>query len=116
MANVDKAFGLRPYKGLNVGSAVQEANKYNINPSGYGTSIFQGDLVIFNGGYIERAAASSQQSHILDTLAESYYVNGLTIKALATAEKAMAAASGDPSYYVKQVERFRRAVEEKDKQ
>jgi len=41
MANVDKAFGLRPYKGLNVGSAVQEANKYNINPSGYGTSIFK---------------------------------------------------------------------------
>ena len=34
MANVDKAFGLKPYKGLNVGSAVQEANKYNINPSG----------------------------------------------------------------------------------
>ena len=59
MANVDKAFGLRPYKGLNVGSAVQEANKYNINTSGYGTSIFQGDLTIFNGGYIERAAASS---------------------------------------------------------
>jgi len=43
MANVDKAFGLRPYKGLNVGSAVQEANKYSIDPSGYGTSIFQGD-------------------------------------------------------------------------
>jgi predicted Zn-dependent protease len=61
----------------------------------------------------EKAAASSQQSHILDTLAESYYVNGLTIKALATAEKALAAASGDSSYYVKQVERFRRAVEEK---
>jgi len=62
----------------------------------------------------ERAAASSQQSHILDTLAESYYVNGLTLKALATAEKALAAASGDRSYYVKQVERFRRAVEEKN--
>ena len=59
MANVDKAFGLKPYKGLNVGSAVQEANKYNINPSGYGTSIFQGDLTIFNGGYIERSAAGS---------------------------------------------------------
>ena len=59
MANVDKAFGLRPYKGLNVGSAVQEANKYNVNPSGYGTSIFQGDLTIFNGGYIERSAAGS---------------------------------------------------------
>ena len=50
MANVDKAFGLRPYKGLNVGSAVQEANKYSIDPSGYGTSIFQGDMVIFAGG------------------------------------------------------------------
>ena len=62
----------------------------------------------------EKAAASSQQSHILDTLAESYYVNGLSTKALATAEKALAAASGDRSYYVKQVERFRRAVEEKN--
>jgi len=60
----------------------------------------------------ERAAASSQQSHILDTLAESYYVNGLTIKALATAEKALAAASGDSSYYVKQVERFRAELQQ----
>ena len=58
MANVDKAFGLRPYKGA--GWPVQQANKYNISPaSGYGTSSFQGDLCIFNGGYIERAAASS---------------------------------------------------------
>ena len=73
MANVDKAFGLRPYKGLNVGSAVQEANKYNINPSGYGTSIFQGDLVIFNGGYIERAAASS--ANIVGVFSHCYYVN-----------------------------------------
>ena len=54
----------------------------------------------------KKAAAISQQSHILDTLAESYYVNGLSMKALATAEKALAAASGDRSYYVKQVERF----------
>jgi Zn-dependent protease with chaperone function len=58
----------------------------------------------------EKAAAISQQSHILDTLAEAYYVNGLTAKALATAEKALAAASGDRSYYVKQVERFRKIV------
>jgi len=62
----------------------------------------------------EKAAASSQQPHILDTLAEAYYVNGLTIKALATAKEALAAASGDSSYYVKQVERFRRAVEERN--
>lgn len=59
MANVDKAFGLRPYKGLNVGSAVQEVNKYNIAPAGYNTNIFQGDLVIFAGGYINRSAAGS---------------------------------------------------------
>ena len=37
MANVDKAFGLRPYKGA--GWPVQQANKYNINTSGYDTSI-----------------------------------------------------------------------------
>jgi Zn-dependent protease with chaperone function len=64
----------------------------------------------------EQAAAISQQPHILDTLAESYYVNGLTAKALATAEKALATASGDRAYYIKQVERFRRAVEEITKQ
>ena len=72
MANVDKAFGLRPYKGLNVGSAVQEANKYSINPSGYDTNIFQGDITIFNGGYIERAAASS--ANIVGVFSHCYYV------------------------------------------
>ena len=46
MANVDAAFGLRPYKGLNPASAVPSANKYLINPSGYGTTIFQGDQAI----------------------------------------------------------------------
>ena len=58
MANVDAAFGLRPYKGLNPASAVPSANKYLINPSGYGTTIFQGDLVKFNAGYIEQAGVS----------------------------------------------------------
>ena len=63
----------------------------------------------------EKAAENSRKSHILDTLAEAYYVNGQTKKALATAEEALAAAQGDSSYYVKQVERFRRAVEERSK-
>jgi hypothetical protein len=72
MANVDKAFGLNPYKGLNVGSAVQQANKYSIDPSGYGTSIYQGDLVIFAGGYINTAAASS--ANIVGALSHVYYV------------------------------------------
>ena len=72
MANVDKAFGLRPYKGLNVGSAVQEVNKYNIAPAGYNTNIFQGDLVIFAGGYINRSAAGS--ANIVGVFSHCYYV------------------------------------------
>jgi len=59
----------------------------------------------------EKAAAISQRAHILDTLAESYYVNGLKAKALATAEKALKTASRDRPYYVKQVERFRAELE-----
>ena len=47
MANVDKAFGLNPYKGNSAGSSVQIVNKYNISTAGYGTSIYQGDLTIF---------------------------------------------------------------------
>jgi len=62
----------------------------------------------------EKAAASSQQPHILDTLAEAYYVNGQTIKALAAAEEALAAVSGDSSYYVKQVERFRAELQKQE--
>ena len=72
MANVDKAFGLRPYKGLNTGSAVQQANSYSIDPSGYGTAIYQGDIVIFAGGYINRAAASS--ANIVGVFSHCYYV------------------------------------------
>jgi len=70
MANVDKAFGLRAYKGA--GWPVQQANKYNINPSGYDTSIYQGDICIFNGGYIETAAASS--ANIVGVFSHCYYV------------------------------------------
>ena len=72
MANVDKAFGLSPYKGLNAGSSVQIVNKYNIDPSGYGTSIFQGDLCIFAGGYINRSAAGSANN--VGVLSHVYYV------------------------------------------
>jgi hypothetical protein len=72
MANVDKAFGLAPYKGLNVASAVQQANKYNIVTTGYGTSIFQGDLCIFASGFINRAAASS--ANLVGVFSHCYYV------------------------------------------
>ena len=72
MANVDKAFGLSPYKGLNAGSSVQIVNKYNFDPSGYGTAVFQGDLCIFAGGYINRSAASSANN--VGVLSHVYYV------------------------------------------
>jgi len=58
MANVDSAFGLKPYEGLSPSGAIPQARKYLINPSDYGTTIYQGDLVKFNGGYIEQAGVS----------------------------------------------------------
>ena len=58
MANVDSAFGLKPYGGLSPSNAYMQSRKYLINPSGYGTTIFQGDLVKFNAGYIEQAGVS----------------------------------------------------------
>jgi len=62
----------------------------------------------------ERAARVSPRPHILDTLAEAYHVNGMEAEALATAERALAAASGDLSYYVEQLEKFRRVVEKQE--
>jgi len=72
MANVDKAFGLNPYKGNSAGSSVQIVNKYNIVTTGYGTSIFQGDLTIFASGFINTAAASS--ANIVGAFSHCYYV------------------------------------------
>ena len=76
-----------------------------------GTSLFKPEKALV---LAEKAAAISQQPHILDTLAESYFVNGLITKALATAERALAAAAGDRSYYVKQVERFRAELQKEE--
>jgi len=72
MANVDKAFGLNPYKGNSAGSSVQIVNTYLINPSGYGTSIYQGDITIFASGYINTSAVSS--ANIVGAFSHCYYV------------------------------------------
>ena len=72
MANVDKAFGLNPYKGVSSGSSVQIVNKYNISTAGYGTSIYQGDITIFAAGFINTAAASS--ANIVGAFSHCYYV------------------------------------------
>jgi Zn-dependent protease with chaperone function len=55
----------------------------------------------------ERAAHSSPEPYVLDTLAEAYHVNGRNEEALKAAEQALEAATENRSYYIKQVERFR---------
>jgi Zn-dependent protease with chaperone function len=62
----------------------------------------------------ERAAEISPEPYVLDTLAEAYHVNGRNEEALDAAERALAAAFDNRSYYLKQVERFRNLVGENE--
>ncbi|UCG14281.1 MAG: M48 family metalloprotease [Deltaproteobacteria bacterium] len=62
----------------------------------------------------EKAAHASPEAYILDTLAEAYSANGLNHKAVAAAEQALAVASGNRSYYLEQVNKFRRMAENLD--
>ena len=56
MANKDAAFGLRLSRSGNGSDLQNMQNKYRI-ASGYGTAIFQGDMVkVVTGGGIERFA------------------------------------------------------------
>ena len=59
----------------------------------------------------ERAAALSPRPHVLDTLAQCYFVNGRIAAALAAAQKALQAAEKDRSYYESQLAKFRQALE-----
>jgi tetratricopeptide (TPR) repeat protein len=56
----------------------------------------------------KKAASLEQTPYILDTLAESYYVNGMFNEAIATAEKALESANKNESYFEDQLEKFRR--------
>ena len=56
------------------------------------------------------AAELMPRTHILDTLAESYYVNGDFKKALQTGKQALGLASDNRDYYLKQVIRFEKAI------
>jgi hypothetical protein len=56
------------------------------------------------------AAQIEPSSYIFDTLAESYFVNGMNQEALETAERALKLAKTNRSYYRQQLERFRKAV------
>ncbi len=58
----------------------------------------------------KKAAEKSGEPHVLDTLAESYFVNGKYGKAIAVEEKALSAAGSNQSHYRGQLKKFRRAA------
>ncbi len=53
------------------------------------------------------AIGLNPSSHVYDTLAESYFVNGLHAEAIEAGEQALKLAKGNRSYYRKQLEKFR---------
>ena len=57
----------------------------------------------------KRAAALDPSPHVLDTLAECYFVNGDTANALRFARQAVENAKDKQDYYRKQLERFQKA-------
>ena len=58
----------------------------------------------------KRAVAVDRQAHILDTLAESLFINGEIAAALATEKEALSMAKKDKSYYQQQIEKFEKAL------
>jgi len=63
--------------------------------------------------YARYAAAMKPLPHILDTLAESYYVNGLHEKAIMTIKQALAMQLEDRAYYENQLRKFEQAAIDK---
>ncbi|NVM20517.1 MAG: M48 family metalloprotease [Desulfobacterales bacterium] len=59
--------------------------------------------------YAEQAAALKPAPHILDTLAESYYANGLHQKAIIIIKQALAMGPKNTDYYEGQLRKFRQA-------
>ncbi|MBW2568478.1 MAG: peptidase, partial [Deltaproteobacteria bacterium] len=57
------------------------------------------------------AVSLKQAPHILDTLAESYYVNDLINEATSTEMRAIETAKKNRSYYEGQLEKFVKAAE-----
>lgn len=58
-----------------------------------------------------RAASLEKAPHILDTLAESYFINDEFEKAIEVEQQAMERARGDASHYRQQLKKFRKALE-----
>lgn len=55
----------------------------------------------------EKAASMEESYYILDTLAESYYVNGLYKKAVITGQRALELAEENRPYYEQQIKKFK---------
>jgi Zn-dependent protease with chaperone function len=53
-----------------------------------------------------------RSSHVYDTLAESYFVNGLYTEAIEAGEQAKRLARGNRSYYRQQLEKFKQAAKQ----
>ena len=58
----------------------------------------------------KRAEKLLQLPHILDTLAESYFVNGMYDLAVATELRALKLVKGNRIHYEKQLEKFKKAA------
>ena len=58
------------------------------------------------------AVQIEQSPYIFDTLAESYFVNGMYQEAVAAGERALATAKGNLAYYRAQLEKFRKAAQQ----
>ena len=56
------------------------------------------------------AAELDQSSPVMDTLAESYYINGRLAEAIQAGEQALKMARGNRAYYKEQLEKFRKAA------
>jgi predicted Zn-dependent protease len=57
----------------------------------------------------QKAAALEEESHILDTLAESYFSNGMIEEAVAAGKRALALAEENKAYYLEQLQKFKQA-------
>jgi Zn-dependent protease with chaperone function len=65
--------------------------------------------------YAKQAAALKPDAHILDTLAESYYVNGLYAQATVVGRRALAMGPKDRAYYEDQLKKFEQAAAKQSK-
>ncbi|MGB7910038.1 MAG: hypothetical protein WCF58_18640, partial [Syntrophobacteraceae bacterium] len=57
-----------------------------------------------------KAVAMSPTPEVLDTLAEAYYINGHYTDALSTINEAISAGGPQHSYFLKQKEKFEKAL------